>query len=184
MKIEYPVEYLQLAIDIARLRSRFSGNVYALGTDKHRGDGEDRISWLGVMGELIGNLACVRFKEEGVIESFTSAPLLAYTPQPGPDMTIKYISWDKYCYIDVKCTEKSAFNINEHSHNRDDGIDTYMLIHIDGRWDKKHSTYIPVSQQASFEIVSHNDVNLWEVKTGFNNYYSRAVQNGHKDSSS
>ena len=59
-----------------------------------------------------------------------------------------------------------------------------MLIHIDGRWDKKHSTYIPVSQQASFEIVSHNDVNLWEVKTGFNNYYSRAVQNGHIDSSS
>ena len=173
MRIEFPREYGDIARDIARLRSIVSGNVYAPGTDRYRGDKEERISWLGVMGELIGNYYLKKSKENGKVAYYECAPLLSFKPEPGPDFIITTAWYKGSTYrLDVKCTDGDVFNINRRNHdsNKDrsyrEQIDSYGLIKL---LDDNH---------ASFEFVSHNDVNLWEIKTGFNDYYSRAVQAG------
>ena len=128
------------------------------------------ISWLGVMGELIANMYFAKSKIEGKIVWYEAAPLLSFNPEPGPDFSVTTAWYRGETYkIDVKCTDRDFININCRSHqsNADrpkrDQIDTYLLVKI-------------ISKNKAFlESVSHNSVNLWEIKAGFNEYYTRAV---------
>ena len=52
-EISYPSMFVDLADELAELRTFHSKHVYKEGTEKYRGDREHKISMLGILSELI-----------------------------------------------------------------------------------------------------------------------------------
>jgi hypothetical protein len=164
-KIEYPVYLVELAQDIAKIRSALSKDVYSEGTDKHRGGREHTVSTYGVLGELIAHHVIHAKFERGEIYAYKFAPLVDFSPVFEPDYWYQMSKDSPTLSVDVKCTNRDFWSINKSSHDNKE-CDYYMMIKtaLDGK--------------ALVEFILHSDVNLWEVKSSYTEYYYRVVHQG------
>ena len=141
-------EYLvDLADELAQIRSKMSKNVYNDKTEKYRGEEEQRVSSLGVLGELI---AREHFKS--IIEPTTNykfTPIIEFNLLPEPDLYIKGMR------VDIKTIpeDKNIFMVNEPAYkNPDKKVNWYWYVKLKGNYNCEHW------------LVESSDVSEWELK--------------------
>ena len=138
-----PVIYL-IANDISKLRTKLSEKVYNEKTEKYRGNQERRISFYGILGELIMWEYLSNNQNK-----FKSAPLIDLKPVVGADIFLDEMK------IDVKTIppEKNYFYVNKSAHdNQLKDITHYTFVHIISR------------ESAEINTIPKSDVDRWEVK--------------------
>ena len=142
-EISYPTFFIKLSKELSVLRSKLSENIYKEGTEKYRGDKEEKISQLGVLAELIAQ----NYLTETELH-FTSAPIVDTAPVVECD-----IRMDDYL-IDVKGvkTKDTKLRVNYDAHNNSDKqITHYLFIHITS------------SDKARYKWFSYKEVSDWDI---------------------
>lgn len=155
--ISYPKYFNKLSKELSKLRSKLSKDVYKKGTDKYRGEQEERISALGVLAELIAHNYCT---EKNI--KFYTAPLIDLKPQQYCDIYME--DEGKEYKIDVKGVKKSGkfLRINYKAHNnKNKEITHYMFIHILS------------DNEARYIFYTHQDIYNWEIA---NSTYSQCYK--------
>ena len=138
-----PVIYL-IANDLSKLRTKLSEKVYNEKTEKYRGNQERRISFYGILGELIMWEYLSNNQNK-----FKSAQLIDLKPVVGADIFLDEMK------IDVKTIppEKNYFYVNKSAHdNQLKDITHYTFVHIISR------------ESAEINTIPKSDVDRWEVK--------------------
>lgn len=147
-EINYPSIFVDLADELAELRTFHSKHIYKEGTEKFRGEREHKISMLGILSELIA-----RHYFEGTDFETEVAPLVVENPVVGADIILRDLGEE--FLVDVKGVRKSAskLRINFKAHNNPKKkITHYFFI-------------VPISRKkAKYCWVSHNEVSSWSVK--------------------
>jgi len=141
-EIKFPKMFNALATEISILRSKMSEDVYHKGSHRYRGDREEKISWLGIMGELI-----VRHYFEETRQKYKPTPLVDFKPIPGPDVITSN------CRIDVKCADHNGLFVNDQSYKNNKGDITHYLFII-----------LKDEENAELRLYSYEDVGMWELK--------------------
>tara|TARA_R110000824_G_scaffold107747_2_gene254264 strand:+ start:3864 stop:4370 length:507 start_codon:yes stop_codon:yes gene_type:complete len=162
-EINYPSVFVDLADELATLRTFHSKNIYKKGTEKYRGDQEHSISVLGILSELI---ARHHFEESKGIE-FEVAPLVTDKPVVGADIILDGLG-EEYL-IDVKGVNfKSEYlRINYKAHNNPNKkITHYFFI-------------TPITRKkAKYLWIEYDQVKDWEV---IESTYTKCYQKEIKD---
>tara|TARA_Y100001963_G_scaffold68502_2_gene95492 strand:- start:31403 stop:31954 length:552 start_codon:yes stop_codon:yes gene_type:complete len=144
----YPAMFNTLAIELGKLRSKLSSNVYKEGTEKFRGSQEGNISTKGVLGELIAR----HYLSEKKVQ-YTAADLVDVRPVVEPDI-ITYKS-AVGCKLDIKTMGKgeSRMMINYAAHNNPDKtVAFYWFVRLLD------------DNQASHYLVPYHVVLNWEIQ--------------------
>ena len=145
--IKFPKLFIELSKELGVLRSKMSKNYYNEGSEKYRGEDENKISSLGVLGELI---ARYDLSERNI--PFKSTTLVADKPLAEPDI---YLLVEKIS-IDVKgvgfFTKELRVNTKAHN-NPDKRVDKYWFIKIDS-----------YKANANSYLVNYEDVSGWEIE--------------------
>ena len=144
----YPAMFKKLALELGKLRSKLSSNVYKEGTEKYRGDREVEISAKGVIGELIAR----HYLSKKNVE-YTAADLVDTRPVVEPDIITYKTSVG--CKLDIKTMSKgeTRMMINYSAHNNPDKqVQFYWFIRLLD--DNKASHY----------LVPYIAVKGWEVQ--------------------
>ena len=158
--IQYPEMFLNLANEIGETRTMLSRKYYKKGTEKYRGENENKISSLGILGELIAR----HYLTENNMP-FKAAPLIALKPIAEPDI---YLLTDKNG-VDVKSLEyyTKELYVNKDAHNNaDKRPDYYWFIKID-----KYNC------NANFYFVDSDDVNGWNIEPKrYTDVYCKSIE--------
>ena len=162
-EISYPSMFVDLADELAELRTFHSKHVYKEGTEKYRGDREHKISMLGILSELIAR----NYFEESEL-NIEVAKLVEANPIVGADIIIDELG-TKYL-IDVKGVKKDSkkLRINYKAHNNPRKKITHYLFIIPltrskakmlwinydqvSEWKETDSTYTKVYEKEISEI--------------------------------
>ena len=142
-EISYPKFFIKLSKELSSLRSKLSKNIYREGTEKYRGDKEEKISHLGVLAELISQ----NYLTETDLH-FTSAPIVDVNPIVECD-----IKMENYL-IDVKGVKNkdTKLRVNFDAHNNlKKEITHYLCIQILS------------SSTARYKWFSYEEVSDWNV---------------------
>ena len=146
-ELKYPKCFVQLADELATLRTMHSKHIYKKGTEKFRGEREHKISMLGILAELIA-----RHHLDNGDNEIEVAPLVEENPIVEADI-ILYGIGEKYL-IDVKGVKKSAeyLRVNYSAQNNPNKkITHYMFIQIISR------------TKAKYCWISKDKINSWEI---------------------
>jgi hypothetical protein len=157
-EFEYPSCFVDLADELAHLRTFHSQHVYKKGTEKYRGEQEHKISMLGILAELI---ARHYFKDSDV----EVAKLIDANPIVGADIILHGIG-EKYL-IDVKGVKSKSnqLRINYKAQNNSNKeITHYFFIQ-------------PITKhKAKYCWIPHSEVFNWEViESTYTKIYAKEI---------
>ena len=143
---KFPVILCDVAEELSELRSKLSEKVYNKRTEKWRGNDEKKISYLGILGELV---AREYLTDKNI--SFQAAKLVDLNPVPEPDIVL----YDGM-RLDVKGvkTHSTQFFVNYKAHQNSEKI-------CDFYWFVKFCDEVGVAEHYT---VRYEDVFGWEVK--------------------
>ena len=144
----YPAVFNTLAIELGKLRSKLSSNIYKEGTEKYRGNAERDISTKGVLGELIAR----HYLSEKKIQ-YTAADLVDVRPVVEPDIITYKTAVG--CKLDIKTMSRgeNRMMINYSAHNNPDKtVAFYWFVRILD------------DNQASHYLVPYFTVMNWEIQ--------------------
>tara|TARA_R100000781_G_C4067768_1_gene123411 strand:- start:158 stop:649 length:492 start_codon:yes stop_codon:yes gene_type:complete len=154
--IKYPASFWVIAEEIANARTRLNKSNRKNNPRFDRGNKNNYVDVLGVVGELI----VLNYLTEKNID-YTMIKILNPYPSKEADFTVKNKR------IDVKTNEDSKYKsvlVNEEAHKKGLGkIDLYWFV------------YIIDKQNCEFYFADYNDVSKWDCKLMkyTNAYYSK-----------
>lgn len=154
--IQYSLVLHLIANDLSKLRTKLSKDIYNIKTDKYRGDQEKRISFYGILGELI----IWEYLTDRQI-NFKPAPLVDLKPSVGADIFL-----EKY-KIDIKTIppEKNQLHVNKSAHdNISKDITHYTFVNIIG------------AGTAELLTIPKNEVDQWDIiKSKYTEVYKKDI---------
>lgn len=164
-EIEYPRCFVDLADELATLRTLHSKHIYKEGTEKYRGEQEHKISMLGILAELIA-----RYHFDNGKLDIQVAPLVEENPIVSADIILYGIGEE--FLIDVKGVKaKSEYlRVNYKAHNNPKKeITHYMFVQ-------------PITRTiANYCFIEKTQVNKWEVKKStYTRCYEKAIKQTKK----
>ena len=156
-EISYPSMFVDLADELAELRTFHSKHVYKEGTEKYRGDREHKISMLGILAELIAR----NYFEESDL-NIEVAKLVEANPIVGADIIIDELG-TKYL-IDVKGVKKDSnkLRINYKAHNNPRKKITQYLFIIPLTRSKAKILWINYDQVSKWKITDSTYTKVYE----------------------
>jgi len=141
--VVYPVEYNTIAFIIGFLRSESNKKLKDEHKEYDRGDINNDVDALGVLGELLAGFVCFNNRID-----YQMAPLLSDSPKPEPDIIFNGKR------LDAKMTrdDLTYLAVNENAHNKiEKGITHYWFFQKTAINTARHWIY-------TYEQVSEWDV--------------------------